>query len=162
MGPDLLPFDQIKTINSMLFEKYKFRANTKNFHAPGNSMINSVLESSKGNPISLSALYLLITQKLGLPIFGVNLPNLFVLTYKTDKLQFYINVFNRGLIFSKEDIDNYIAQLQLMPQNEYFEPCDHGQIIKRSLRNLMVAFDKIGDYYKSDEIKKLMSLITGS
>ena len=162
MGPDLLPFDQIKTINSMLFEKYKFRANTKNFHAPGNSMINSLLESSKGNPISLSALYLLITQKLGLPIFGVNLPNLFVLTYKTDKLQFYINVFNRGLIFSKEDIDNYIAQLQLMPQNEYFEPCDHGQIIKRSLRNLMVAFDKIGDYHKSDEIKKLMSLITGS
>ena len=133
LGPDLLPFDQIKMINSTLFEKFKFRANTKNFHAPGNSMINSVLESSKGNPISLSTLYLLIAQKLGLPIFGVNLPNLFVLTYKTDKLQFYINVFNRGLIFSKEDIDNYISQLQLMPQNEYFEPCDHGQIIKRRL-----------------------------
>ena len=48
-----------------------------------------------------------------------------------------------------------------MPQNEYFEPCDHGQIIKRSLRNLIVAFDKIGDYHKSDEVKKLVSLITG-
>jgi len=162
LGADLLPFDQIKTINSMLFEKFKFRANTKNFHAPGNSMINTVLESFKGNPISLSTLYLLIAQKLELPIFGVNLPNLFVLTYKTDKLQFYINVFNRGLIFSKEDIDNYITQLQLMPQNEYFEPCDHGQIIKRSLRNLIVAFDKIGDYHKSNEVKKLVNLITGT
>ena len=160
--PDLLPFDQIKMINTTIFEKFKFRANIKNFHAPGNSMINNVLETAIGNPISLSTLYLLITQKLGLPIFGVNLPNLFVLTYRTDKLQFYINVFNRGLIFSKEDLDNYISQLGLLPQNEYFEPCNHGQIIKRSLRNLIIAFDKIGDYYKSDEINKLMSLITVS
>ena len=158
----LSPFDQIKMINSTLFEKLKFRANIKNFHAPGNSFLNNVLETAKGNPISLSALYLLITQKLGLPIFGVNLPNLFVLTYRSDKLQFYINVFNRGLIFSKEDLDNYISQLSLLPQNEYFEPCNHGEIIKRSLRNLIMAFDKIGDYHKSDEINKLMSLITGS
>ena len=123
-------------------------------------MLNNVLETAKGNLISLSTLYLLITQKLGLPIFGVNLPNLFVLTYKSDKLQFYINVFNRGLIFSKEDLDNYISQLSLLPQNEYFEPCNHSEIIKRSLRNLIIAFDKIGDYHKSDEINKLMSLIT--
>ena len=160
--PDLLPFDQIKMINSTLFEKFGFRANIKNFHAPGNSMINNVLETAKGNPISLSTLYLLITQKLGLPIFGVNLPNLFVLTYRSDKLQFYINVFNRGLIFSKQDLDNYISQLSLLPQNEYFEPCNHGDIIKRSLRNLIMAFDKIGDYHKSDEINKLMSIINVS
>ena len=159
MGSKSTPFDQIKMINSTLFEKFKFRANKKNFHAPGNSMLNNVLETAKGNQYP-STLYLLITQKLGLPIFGVNLPNLFVLTYKSDKLQFYINVFNRGLIFSKEDLDNYISQLSLLPQNEYFEPCNHSEIIKRSLRNLIIAFDKIGDYHKSDEINKLMSLIT--
>ena len=85
-----------------------------------------------------------------------------MLTYRSDKLQFYINVFNRGLIFSKEDLDNYISQLSLLPQNEYFEPCNHGEIIKRSLRNLIISFDKIGDYHKSDEINKLMSLITFS
>ncbi len=64
-------------------------------------MINQVLESKKGNPISLAAVYMLIAQKLKLPIFGVNLPNLFVLIYKSEELNFYINVFNRGVIFSK-------------------------------------------------------------
>jgi regulator of sirC expression with transglutaminase-like and TPR domain len=45
---DMHPFDQIKAINHALFEKLKFKANTKNFHAPGNSMINVVLETKKG------------------------------------------------------------------------------------------------------------------
>ena len=156
---DLLPFDQIRVINNMLFDKYKFRANTKNFHSTGNSMINLVLETLKGNPISLAAVYLLITQKLGLPVYGVNLPNSFVLTYKTEKIQFYINVFNRGLIFSREDVDNYIQKLHLPPKKEYYDPCDHGNIIIRNLRNLLICFEKVGNHAKSNEMKILLKKI---
>ena len=110
---DLHPMDQVKIINDVLFNKLKFSPNTKNFHSPSNSMINVVLESRKGNPISLCAIYLLVAQKMELPIYGVNLPNLFVLTYKEGNTQFYINAFNRGLIFSREDIENYITHLNL-------------------------------------------------
>ena len=97
--PDLYPYDQVKVINSVIFNKLKFGANTKNFHSPGNSMINVVLETHKGNPITLCVIYMLIAQKLKMPVQGVNLPNLFILTYKDDNHQFYINAFNRGLIF---------------------------------------------------------------
>src|SRR5690606_25643276 len=76
------PFDQIKILNSVIFSKLKFGANTKNFHSPGNSMINVVLENRKGNPITLCVIYLFVAQKLKLPVYGVNLPNLFILTYK--------------------------------------------------------------------------------
>ena len=38
--------------------KLKFGANTKNFHSPGNSMINIVLETRKGNPITLCVIFL--------------------------------------------------------------------------------------------------------
>jgi len=156
--PDLHPFDQIKSLNNALFNKFKFAANTKNFHSPGNSMINVVLETKKGNPISLCIIYLLIAQKLDLPVFGVNLPNLFILTYKTRELQFYINVFNKGLIFSRKDIDNYIAQLQLNPIDMFYEPCTNIDIIKRVLRNLILSFEKVGEYQKSDEVKQLLEV----
>ncbi|MDX1627996.1 MAG: transglutaminase family protein, partial [Fulvivirga sp.] len=43
--PDAHPYDKIKILNSVLFNKLKFRANTKNFHAPGNSMINVVMQT---------------------------------------------------------------------------------------------------------------------
>jgi regulator of sirC expression with transglutaminase-like and TPR domain len=158
--PDLYPFDEIKVINSVLFNKLKFGANTKNFHSPGNSMINIVLESRKGNPITLCVIYMMVAQKLKLPVHGVNLPNLFVLTYKDEKqAPFYINAFNRGLIFSKQDIENYISELHLAPQESFFEPCSSLEIIRRVLRNLIMSFDKMGEHAKAEEVKELLLLI---
>lgn len=154
--PDLYPFDQVKLINSVLFNKLKFGANTKNFHSPGNSMINIVLESHKGNPITLCVIYMLVAQKLKLPVSGVNLPNLFILTYKDDNHQFYINAFNRGLIFSKQDIENYINELHLVPQASFYEPCSSIEIIRRALRNLVMSFEKIGEHAKAEEVKLLL------
>ncbi len=153
---ELLPMDQIKVLNNVLFGQLKFSANTKNFHSPSNSMINIVLESKKGNPISLCAIYMLVAQKLKLPVYGVNLPNLFILTYKTEDTQFYINAFNKGLIFSKTDIDNYIAHLNLTPMDIFYQPCSNIEIIQRVLRNLVVSFEKLGDTYKVEEIKKML------
>lgn len=154
--PDLVPFDQVKVINSVLFNKLKFGANTKNFHSPGNSMINVVLQTHKGNPITLCVIYLLVAQKLKLPVQGVNLPNLFILSYKDTQTQFYINAFNRGLIFSKQDIENYINELHLVPQSSFFEACSNLDIIRRTLRNLVMSFEKIGEHAKAEEVKVLL------
>jgi regulator of sirC expression with transglutaminase-like and TPR domain len=157
---DLYPFDQIKLINSVIFNKLKFGANTKNFHSPGNSMINVVLETHKGNPITLCVIYMLVAQKLKLPVFGVNLPNLFVLTYKDERhSQFYINAFNKGLIFSRQDIENYISELHLTPQGSFFEPCTSLEIIRRVFRNLIMSFDKMGEHAKAEEVKELLLII---
>lgn len=157
---DAHPFDQIKILNSVIFGKLKFRANTKNFHAPANSMINAVLETRKGNPISLCVIYMLVAQKLKLPVYGVNLPSLFILTYKSEERQFYINAFNRGLIFSKQDIDNYIQQLKLQFLDMFYQPCSNTDIIRRALRNLIVTFEKLKDYEKADEIKTLLEIMS--
>jgi regulator of sirC expression with transglutaminase-like and TPR domain len=154
------PFDQVKILNSVLFSKLRFSANTKNFHAPGNSMINVALESRKGNPITLCVIYLLVAQKLKMPVYGVNLPNLFILTYKSTDLQFYINAFNRGLIFSKTDIDNYISHLHINPMDIFYQPCSNLDIVKRALRNLIISFEKIGDHQKVEEVKELLQSIS--
>ncbi|MEL6536198.1 MAG: transglutaminase-like domain-containing protein [Bacteroidota bacterium] len=156
---NLHPFDQVKIINSVIFHKLRFAPNTKNFHSPANSMINVVLENKKSNPLGLCVIYLLIAQKLGLPVSGVNLPNLFILTYKEKENQFYINAFNRGVIFSRDDIDNYLDHLRLPPKPVYYEPTDHLTIVKRVLRNLLNAFENLGDYDKLDEIKQLFMVV---
>jgi regulator of sirC expression with transglutaminase-like and TPR domain len=157
--PDLYAFDQIKVLNGVFFNKLKFGANTKNFHSPGNSMINVVLETRKGNPISLCVIYMLVARKLKLPVYGVNLPNLFILTYKDDKTQFYINAFNKGLIFSRQDIENYIHELHLAPQPTFFEPCSNLELVRRVFRNLIMSFDKMGEHRKAEEVKELLLLI---
>lgn len=156
---DLGPYDQIRIINNVLFNTLRFSANTKNFHSPANSMLAAVLDTKKGNPITLCAIYLLVAQKLGLPIYGVNLPNLFVLTYVSDDITFYINAFNKGLIFRRQDVVNYLEHLKIAPQESFFEPTDSMQIVLRSLRNLGHSFEKLGEVEKVEEIKSLIDLL---
>ncbi|MFQ3575526.1 MAG: transglutaminase-like domain-containing protein [Cytophagales bacterium] len=162
MQNEFSPSDTIKLLNNLFFGKLKFAPNSKNFHSPGNSMINVVLETRKGNPISLCVIYMMIAQKLKLPVYGVNLPNLFILTYKSPEHTFYINVFNKGLIFSKSDIDNYIAQLNISPQPTFYDPCQNIDILVRMLRNLIVAFEKNGEKEKVEEVNELLEVLINS
>lgn len=156
---DLTPYDQVLAINNVLFNTLRFSANTKNFHSPANSMLSSVLDSKRGNPLTLCSIYLLVAKKLGLPIYGVNLPNLFVLTYKSSDINFYINAFNKGLIFSRKDIYNYLEQLKIEPKADYFEPCAHLQMMLRMFRNLENSFEKLGESDKVQEIQELIALL---
>lgn len=161
MKPDMLPMEQVRVMNNVLFTKLKFSSNTKNFHSPANSMISQVLESKKGNPISLCAIYMMVAQKLKLPIYGVNLPSLFILTYKSDHSQFYINAFNKGLIFTKEDIDNYLHQLNLAPIDVFYQPCSNIDIVARVLRNLINSFEKLSEMDRVEDVKKMLHFLTG-
>ena len=61
LSPDMHPVDQIKTLNNAFFTKLRFGPNSKHFHSPANSMINQVLESRRGNPISLCIIYMMIS-----------------------------------------------------------------------------------------------------
>ncbi len=157
---DLLPADQVKLLNGIFFNKHKFKANTSSIKAVSNSMINNILETKKSNPIGLCVLYILIAQKLKLPIYGVNLPNVFIVTYKTPELQFYINVFNKGLTYLRQDIENYIMNLRINSRELFYEPCANIDIIRRVMRNLIVAYEDIGNAHKVADIQQLLDEIS--
>lgn len=154
------PYDQVKNLNNVIFNKLNFASNTQNFHAPGNSMINVVMETRKGNPIALCVIYMLVANRLKMPVYGVNLPNLFVLTYKSEETQFYINAFNKGLVFSKADIENYIKQLKLDSSERFYQPCSHLEIVERVFRNLILSFEKLGETEKMEEVKILLNTLS--
>ncbi|TAE12759.1 MAG: hypothetical protein EAZ95_11970 [Bacteroidetes bacterium] len=158
--PYASPFDQVKNLNQIIFDKFNFTRNVQNPNTPSNSMINVVVESKRGNPIALCIVYMLVAQRLKMPVFGVNLPNLFVLTYKSDETQFYINAFNRGMIFSRTDIDDYIAKLNIPTNTIFYEPCNHLDIVLRVLRNLTMSFEYLGDADKVAELKDVLKMLS--
>ncbi|RKD18195.1 hypothetical protein BCY91_15410 [Pelobium manganitolerans] len=159
------PVEKVKLLNHIFYNVYGFSGNTKNHQSPQNSYLNQVLETKKGNQISLAIIYSVIAQKLDIPIYGVNLPQHFILAYvdefeKSDDAEsnvlFYINVFNKGYIFAKRDIDQFLRQLQIKPERFFYEPCSNVEIIKRVLRNLISAYEKAG---ANDKVKELIKLL---
>ena len=57
LNPNLTALEQVRVINHILFEVHYFIGNNVDFHNPHNSFINMVLESKRGNPLSLSIIY---------------------------------------------------------------------------------------------------------
>ncbi len=181
MHQNFTPFEKVKLINYVLYKAYGFKGNTQNYHDPSNSYINQVLEAKKGNPIMLAVIYILVAQRLNLPIYGVNLPQHFVLAYKEvskvneineafnqpkQKLNsnegivlFYINAFNAGAIFSKLNLEQFLKQINIAPKKVFFEPCSNLDIIKRILRNLIGAYEKLNKTNKQKEIQELLFLL---
>ncbi len=153
------PQKRVENLNEVFFGRLGFRANTHHFHAPENSFLNVVLDTRQGMPITLCVLYQLAGNHLGLPLYGVNLPNLFILTYKTPETQFYVNVFNRGILFSRADIDNYIGQLNLPPADVFYQPCTPLDVVARVLRNLALAYDRLGEAPKRDDMEALLAAL---
>lgn len=160
---EMSPTEKVKLLNNILFREFGLSGNTSDYHAPQNSFISSVLESKKGNPISLACIYSLVAQRLDIPIYGVNLPKHFILAYTQENdpehVLFYINVFNRGQIMRTEDVTSFLQQLNLPPSDNYTKPCDNLSIIKRVLRNLIAAYTHVDNVDKKNEAQELLDFI---
>jgi regulator of sirC expression with transglutaminase-like and TPR domain len=163
---DMSAVEKVKLINHVFYTVYGFSGNTTNHQDPQNSYISQVLESKKGNQILLATIYSVIAQKLDIPIYGVNLPQHFILAYVDESQQddyesgilFYINAFNRGFVFGRRDVDSFLKQLNLTPDKQFYEPCSHVDIVKRILRNLISSYEKLGLEEKVTELTELLMI----
>lgn len=178
---DLTSFEKVKILNHIFFDVHQFKGDTENYHHSSNSFISSVLDRKRGNPISLAIVYSIVAQRLNIPVYGVNLPQHFVLGYIKDfdwqplkrfndesilkdesgsEVMFYINPFNNGLIFNKENILKFLKQLNLEPKEEYFRACSNMDIIIRVLRNLEVSFAKENNALRLNQVRRMLEILS--
>ncbi|MBN8703679.1 MAG: transglutaminase family protein [Bacteroidetes bacterium] len=172
LNDNLTALEKVKILNHIIFDVHNFSGNTTNYHAPQNSYINTVLESKKGNPLSLSILYSVIAQSLGLPIYGVNLPEHFILAYlnvdnhlhqdengEVEKILFYINPFSKGTVFGRKEIDAFLKQLNLKSSESFYMPCTNTDMVKRLLRNLINSYERLGYIPKKEELEAILKVV---
>lgn len=172
LNPNMTAFESVGVINKIFFGQYGFKGNASNYNSPLNSYINTVIETKKGNPLSLSILYSVVAQQLELPIYGVNLPNHFILAYMDDNgisqflsnsneygVLFYINTFSKGSLFQKDDIDQFLNSIQQTPEPGHFQPCSNSDILRRMLTNLISSFQQVGHAEKVNELIELRNLL---
>lgn len=172
LNNNLTALEKVRILNHIIYDVHGFTKNTKNFYSPQNSYINHVLETGKGNPISLSVVYSIIAQRLDLPIFGVNLPKNFILAYKdvmvagsgfdevAEDILFYINPYNKGAVLGRREIEYFLKQQKIEPQESHFRPCSNLEILLRILHNLINAYHKSGYREKAELFEGVLKLIS--
>lgn len=88
--------DFVETAQRFLFEELGFHGNQEDYFDPGNSCLNQVLERRTGLPITLSVMYMEIARRLHMPVFGIGLPNHFVIQYDDGNYSTFIDPFHGG------------------------------------------------------------------
>ncbi|MDC0579141.1 transglutaminase-like domain-containing protein [Bacteroidia bacterium] len=177
---DLTSFEKVKILNRIIFEVHDFKGDTDSYHHSKNSFLSSVLERKKGNPILLAIIYSIVAQRLNIPIYGVNLPQHFILGYVKDlewppllnfndpsivkddnhsDILFYINPFNNGLIFNQDHIYTFLKQLNIEAKSEYFNVCSNLDMVKRVLKNLEISYAKENNLSKKEQVENLIRII---
>lgn len=165
------PLEKITVFNHVLFEIHKFRGNKKDFHAIQNFYLNTLIETHKGSPLSLGMLYIIIAREMNIPVHGVNLPDHFVLAYTNenteDRLEFldekevlfYINPYSKGAVFSKKEVELFLKEKKIEPEESHFTPCSNVDIIKRLLNNLNFSYERTGLTEKTNDIEILLEIL---
>jgi regulator of sirC expression with transglutaminase-like and TPR domain len=110
----------------------------------------------------LSLVYLEICWRLGLPVWGVNLPKHFVVGYGLPGDSFYIDVFNQGRILTEDDC---LALCQTPPSNrlavekEFSEPATKKTILFRMLSVLKQIYVAMENWEAAYNTVDLMFIV---
>lgn len=165
-------FEQIKIFNRIFFGVSQFNCLNKESYSPDEINISKVLESKQGAPLTIGLIYSIIAQSLDLPVYGVNLPNSFVLAFMDYNqsnfiinqqndfgVLFYINPKSLGDILDAREIDEFLSSRNLNPNRSHFEPCSNSSLIKRMIEDLMISFQHIGDDRKASDLNELINSI---
>ncbi len=170
LNKNLTALEKVKILNHIIYDVHGFISNTTNFFSPQNHYINQVITTKKGGPVSLAIIYSVVAQKLGLPIYTVNLPKNFILAYRDrfkpsepndykNSILFYINPFNRGSVLGHKEIEQFLKQQQLELKDEYFLPCSNATTIAQLVFSLIFSYEKMGNTEKVSDLKQILTMI---
>ncbi len=168
LNDNLTALENVKVMNHILFEINRFEGNKVNLNTPENQYLNTLLETRRGSPLSLGMLYMILAAKLNLPVYGVNLPQHFILAYLTepglyepseDDILFYINPFNKGTVFTRREIELFLRQMKIEPEKKFFTPCTNIDIIERLINVLIFSYNQLGYPEKITDLQILLKAI---
>ncbi len=137
--------EKCRVMNRVLFHEWGFHGNVENYTDPRNSFIDQVLERRTGIPLSLSVIYLLVGERLGIDLDPVGLPGHFIVGCFVDDLPFFIDPFDRGVFRDAEEIFELLRANNIVPKASDLAPTPVREVLCRSCRNLVNHYHAAGE-----------------
>jgi regulator of sirC expression with transglutaminase-like and TPR domain len=165
------PLEQIQIFNQVFYSYHGFKGSQTSSDFQ-DFCINQVVDSKKGSAVSVGILYQILANELNLPVYGVTLTRHFILAFckKTlfdfsegenneREVMFYVNPINKGSIFSRNEIKDYLEKMNVTQQAKYFLPANNITIIKEMLNYLIELYGQQNRENRVDDLKDLLVMM---
>jgi regulator of sirC expression with transglutaminase-like and TPR domain len=129
--------EKCRVLNRVLFHEHGLRGNSDNYADPLNSFLDQVLIRRKGIPISLSIVYLLVAERVGLQLEPVGLPGHFMVGCYEEAVPFFVDPFNSGLFLTPEEVLDLLRERDIEASLSDLAPTPVREVLCRCCRNLV-------------------------
>ncbi len=142
LAPASPPGKAARLLNTFLFKDKGFSGNRTHYYDPDNSYLHHVIETRQGIPITLSAIYVFVGNRLDLPLVGVGLPGHFLVKVEGESPAQFVDCFNGGTVLREQDCEQYITASGFDYHPQFLEKISTKQILTRMLRNLLSIYER--------------------
>ncbi len=134
-----------------LFDEPGLSGELVNYYSPQNSNLVQVLKTGKGNPISLTCIFILSASRLGFDVEGCNYPGHFLARVKhRDKLSF-VDCFSGGQVLDEELTKPLRQRTREAVRRDILQQSVSAEtVLTRVLRNLINSYRLLGAGTEAD------------
>ncbi len=134
------PRSVVSALNTFLFveEGYTYDSVAGN---PDNYLLDRVIARRHGNCLGLSALYLLLAERLSLPLWGVYVPSHCFVRYEDGGVRINIETGEKG---AERENDRYTRDFGLTEDRPYLRSLGRKEMLGVYLKSLGAAFSRKG------------------
>ena len=136
---DASPEQQLRALRLALAS---YQGDREDYHAPENSHLGRVLQRRRGLPILLSALWILVGERLGAQVQGVGLPGHFIARVGGDE-GLLVDPFSGGARLDREACKRHVEralQGKATFHDGYLRAVSHTELLERVIRNLIHSY----------------------
>lgn len=155
------PSRVVRVLIRLLAHELGFHGNQRNYYDPDNSYLHTVLERRAGIPISLSAVYLFVARRAGIPLVGIGMPGHFLVRHADAEPALFIDPFSSGRVLTESDCLRYLEDGDFGWDPTWLSPMTDGAIVLRMLRNLLLIFRSRGDRARQSVLLSLKRALVG-
>jgi regulator of sirC expression with transglutaminase-like and TPR domain len=166
----LTPLEQVRIVTGILYNYHNLKGTEVAYTEINEFLVHKILESKRGNQLGNGLLYLILCDRLDLPVKAIGVPKQFVLAYfkpgysneatedYQSKIEFFIDP-TSGMVFTHNDVESYFKRISVPPAPNYFKPLSNKKVIQYLLEESAKCFDTEKEMYKKDELIALSRLI---
>jgi regulator of sirC expression with transglutaminase-like and TPR domain len=133
----------VDSINTILFDEEGFHGEDEDYYDPRSALLNELLDTHAGTPITLSILYLELTRRAGFDAVGVSLPGRFLVKFSGDFGQIVVDPYDGGRILSNVELQKILDGVYgggVRLREHHLRSLSRKEIVARELAHLKSAY----------------------
>lgn len=164
----LTPLEEINVINRIIFGYYQYKGLETDYTQTKQFDLSQLIQDKKSNTYPLGALYLAMSQMLGIPVKPVALPKQNLLAYvedsgpfqsdRVEKILFFIDPFN-GQIFTHRDIEIYLKKINAGISPRSIKATNTHFYLHQWISEIAASEQERGNIENYDELMNIASML---